>query len=153
MERVTNSKVLFHSIVNAITLEETREEIESIVYTLLRGRKGIRREQILAGKEVGWLIDDFSSDIARINACEPIQYILAAADFYGREFYVDKSVLIPRPETEGVVRAVLAHLEATTSSSRVLDIGTGSGCIAVTIALESPTANVTAIDVSPQALN
>ncbi len=80
---------------------------------------------------------------------EPLQYIRRRADFYGREFYVDDRVLIPRPETELVVEA--AVLKAP-KGSRIVDIGTGSGCIAISIERERPDLRVTGVDVSLAAL-
>jgi release factor glutamine methyltransferase len=77
---------------------------------------------------------------------EPTQYITGRQEFYGREFRVTRDVLIPRPETEHLVEAALAR-----GAENILDIGTGSGAIAVTLALET-TARVTASDVSPAAL-
>lgn len=78
---------------------------------------------------------------------EPTQYITGRQEFYGREFRVTPDVLIPRPETEHLIEAALAHANATT----ILDIGTGSGAIAVTLALETK-AGVAATDVSLAAL-
>jgi release factor glutamine methyltransferase len=78
---------------------------------------------------------------------EPTQYITGRQEFYGREFRVTPDVLIPRPETEHVIEAALAHTNATT----ILDIGTGSGAIAVTLALETK-AQVMATDISLAAL-
>src|SRR5262249_15054092 len=77
----------------------------------------------------------------------PTQYITGRQEFYGREFRVTPDVLIPRPEAEHVIEAVLPH-----AHGRVLDVGTGSGAIAVTIALESP-ARVFATDISFEALS
>src|SRR5258708_1644582 len=79
---------------------------------------------------------------------EPTQYITGRQEFYGREFRVTPDVLIPRPETEHVVEAALAHANATT----ILDIGTGSGAIAVTLALETK-ADLVATDISVDALH
>jgi release factor glutamine methyltransferase len=79
---------------------------------------------------------------------EPTQYITGRQEFYGREFRVTPDVLIPRPETEHLVEAALAHANVTT----ILDIGTGSGVIGVTLALETK-ARVAATDVSPAALS
>jgi release factor glutamine methyltransferase len=81
---------------------------------------------------------------------EPVAYLLGEREFYGRPFYVDSRVLIPRPETEHVVEAALA--EALPAAPRLLDVGTGSGCLAVTLALELPGARVVAADLSPGAL-
>lgn len=79
----------------------------------------------------------------------PMAYLVGRREFYGRGFEVDPRVLIPRPETEHLVEAALDHAGAGT---RVLDLGTGSGCIAVTLALERPDASVVATDVSLGAL-
>lgn len=84
----------------------------------------------------------------RLNG-EPMAYILGGREFYGRMFAVNPHVLIPRPETEHLVEAVLAHLPA---GGKVWDLGTGSGAIAVTIALERPDAAVRASDISKEAL-
>ena len=152
MERATNSKVLFHSLVKAIMLDETREEIESIAFALLHGRTGLSRGEILTAREVGVTVADLADDIRRLNSHEPVQYIVGTAEFYRREYYVNPSVLIPRPETELLVSSALDHLKNFRGFARILDIGTGSGCIAVTLALDSPGSEVTAIDVSDDAL-
>ena len=88
---------------------------------------------------------------ARMASGEPIQYIIGKAHFYGREFNVSPSVLIPRPETEVLCREVLNHCSGSTRP-KVLDMCTGSGCIAWTLALEMPGACVTAVDISDGAL-
>ena len=79
----------------------------------------------------------------------PMAYLLGRREFYGRSFAVDPRVLVPRPETEHLVEAALDHVAG---GSRVLDLGTGSGCIAVTVALERPGARVVATDLSLGAL-
>ncbi len=100
----------------------------------------------------------FEADFARfIDACErrrrgePVAYITGCTWFYGREFIVDKSVLIPRPETEHLVDEAVHFIRALGSPCRVLDIGTGSGAIACAIAAET-NAVVDATDVSPAAV-
>ena len=87
----------------------------------------------------------------RLETGEPIQYVLGKTLFRGRSFVVAPGVLIPRPETEELCALVTAAYGAAANIS-LLDIGTGSGCIAVTLALELPHAAVTAFDVSPTAL-
>jgi release factor glutamine methyltransferase len=81
---------------------------------------------------------------------EPVAYLTGEREFFGRSFYVDSRVLIPRPETEHVVEAALA--ETLPASPRILDVGTGSGCLAVTLALEIPGSRVVATDLSAGAL-
>ena len=91
--------------------------------------------------------------IARRSACEPLQYVLGAWDFFGREFLLSPDTLIPRPETEGLAeRAVAALRRSPTARPLALDVGTGSGAIAVTLAVEVPAARVVATDISPGAL-
>ncbi len=82
---------------------------------------------------------------------KPIQYILGKTEFFGLPFKVNKHVLIPRPETEELVDWILQEADLDTEI-RILDIGTGSGCIAITLAKNLPSANVLAMDVSPKAI-
>jgi len=94
----------------------------------------------------------FAPLVARRAAREPVAYLRGTQAFYGRDFAVGPGVLIPRPETELVVEEGLAAIAAL-PEPRVLDIGTGSGCLAVTFALERPAARIWATDVSPAALD
>ena len=89
--------------------------------------------------------------MARLEQGEPLAYIIGTAGFYRREFLVDPRVLIPRPETEHLVEAAIAHLRAY-DAPRALDVGTGSGAIALTLAAELPQARIDATDASPDAL-
>lgn len=91
----------------------------------------------------------FDALVARRLAGEPIAYLVGVREFFGRDFHVAPGVLIPRPETEVLVEFALAHLPP---QARCLDMGTGSGAIAVSIALERPDTDMTALDVSPAAL-
>ncbi len=90
--------------------------------------------------------------VARRVGGEPLAYIVGSAGFYRREFLVDSRVLIPRPETEHLVEEAIAHLRGR-EAPRVLDVGTGSGAIACTIAAEVPNAVVDAVDISENALD
>jgi release factor glutamine methyltransferase len=88
--------------------------------------------------------------IARRARREPVAYIRGVQEFFTREFIASPEVLIPRPETELVVETALEYLESP--RARVVDVGTGSGCIAITLALERPALQVLAVDVSAPAL-
>jgi release factor glutamine methyltransferase len=92
----------------------------------------------------------FERLVVRRLAGEPVAYLLGEREFYGRPFRVDSRVLIPRPETEHIIETVLS-LELP-RSPRILDLGTGSGCIAVTLACELPDAGIVALDASLPAL-
>jgi release factor glutamine methyltransferase len=94
----------------------------------------------------------FEALIARRLAGEPIAYLVGSKEFYGRSFAVDERVLVPRPETEHLVEAALALASSLRDRPRVLDLGTGSGCIAVTLALELPGSRLAATDASSAAL-
>ena len=89
--------------------------------------------------------------LERLAAGEPLQYVIGSACFYGRDFKVSPSVLIPRPETEILCRTAIESL-CPEKDVRVLDMCTGSGCIAWTMALECPGAEVVAVDISEDAL-
>lgn len=89
--------------------------------------------------------------IQELKGFKPIQYILGETEFFGLRFFVDEAVLIPRPETEELVEWVIRDQQSKGDIS-ILDIGTGSGCIAVTLARKLPNATVSAIDVSLEAL-
>jgi release factor glutamine methyltransferase len=93
----------------------------------------------------------FDGWLARRTAGEPIQYILGETEFYGLKFRVTPDVLIPRPETEHVVETVM-ELASRFSAPRILDVGCGSGAIAVALAHSLPSAQVTATEISPSAL-
>ncbi|MBR3176542.1 peptide chain release factor N(5)-glutamine methyltransferase [Candidatus Saccharibacteria bacterium] len=87
------------------------------------------------------------AQVARRAEGEPLAYILGYREFYGRRFFVTTNVLIPRPETETIINIV-----KSIGPDRILDVGTGSGCIAVTLSLELPNAHIDAADISEDAL-
>ncbi|HEX5171237.1 MAG TPA: peptide chain release factor N(5)-glutamine methyltransferase [Cyclobacteriaceae bacterium] len=152
---MTNSKILFQELVAAISINTPRDEIESIVYLFMEKSLGISKSNVITESSVqpktssDQQIDEF---ISRINAHEPVQYVLGESEFYGRPFEVDRNVLIPRPETEELVRDVIRFSEQQNRPLRILDIGTGSGCISVTIKLEIAQSEVFATDISKEAL-
>ncbi|KAB2969800.1 HemK/PrmC family methyltransferase [Zoogloea sp.] len=93
----------------------------------------------------------FVDMLVRREQGEPVAYLLGEREFYGRSFRVSPAVLIPRPETELIVDTVLARVSPE-AALRILDLGTGSGALGVSLALELPAAQVTAVDISPAAL-
>jgi len=121
---------------------------------LLLGRVlGLSEAQILSRDEREVeppAAERFRELLSRRLGGEPVAYLFGEREFYGRTFQVDRRVLIPRPETEHVVEEALAT--RLPAAPWILDIGTGSGCLAVTLALEIPSARVVATDVSPGAL-
>jgi release factor glutamine methyltransferase len=100
------------------------------------------------------IVPRFTNWVARRAAGEPVAYLLGSREFYGRDFAVSPAVLIPRHETELLVELALAKLPSLSKDDppSLLDLGTGSGCIAITLALEVPHAQVNAVDASSQAL-
>lgn len=90
--------------------------------------------------------------IVRAERGEPIQYIIGHVDFRGLEIRCDRRALIPRPETERLVEEVLTSKVKSLKSPRICDVCTGTGCIGLSLAHELPTATVTAVDISPEAL-
>jgi release factor glutamine methyltransferase len=116
---------------------------------------GIPRSRLFLSMdiEVGDSADRLFPWIARRAAGEPLQYVLGSWDFFGREFLLSPETLIPRPETEGLAeRAVAALRRSPMMRPIALDVGTGSGAIAVTLAAEVPSSRVVATDISLGAL-
>ncbi len=94
----------------------------------------------------------FQQLLARRISREPVAYIVGSREFWGRDFEVTPAVLVPRPETEIIVDEVLDEVRSGTPAGAIADVGTGSGCLAVTLALECPEARVWATDISHGAL-
>lgn len=94
----------------------------------------------------------FQKKVAEVGNGKPVQYVTNLASFYGRQFYVDERVLIPRMDTEELIETVLKDIQLPINSN-VLDVGTGSGDIAITLKLEKPAWTLTAVDISRDALD
>jgi release factor glutamine methyltransferase len=144
------SKILFNQLLSALTTEDSKDEKESLVYWVMQNKLGVTRSDILANKQVK-AADEVFVIIKRLNGNEPLQYILGEAEFFGRSFLITPDVLIPRPETELLVLEAMQNLKSVKNPS-IIDIGAGSGCIGVTLAIELPQARVVATDVSSSAL-
>ncbi len=129
-------------------IEEPRRTAESLLGFVIgcdRSHLFAHPERQLSPQEA----ERYRSVVARRAAGEPTQHLLGVREFFGRDFQVNPAVLIPRPETELLVEAVL---EKGGENARVLDVGTGSGCIAATLACERPLWKIYATDLSEQAL-
>src|SRR5688572_13786184 len=157
-----NSRMVFQEVVAEIHLKENPEEIRDIAFILLESAFGVSKTDIMAGKIVAFSEGTalaLQRAVERINRGEPVQYVVGEQYFCGRKFYVNPSVLIPRPETEELVRAVVAYNNSLLLSAdkpellKILDIGTGSGCIPITLALEIIETEIYATDVSTAALS
>ena len=124
-------------------------------WLLLAAASGVERATLLAGA-VPTLTDEqdaaLEALVRRRERREPIAYILGAKEFWSLSFEVDPAVLIPRPETETVVEAALAQIGEMTAALRILDLGTGSGCLLLALLSELPSATGLGIDHSPAAL-
>lgn len=128
-------------------------EAREMVYAFLESSIGTKRHTHIVEPEYAVSDDVYHAALCafrRMASGEPLQYVTGHADFYGRRFRVTPDVLIPRPETELLCREVLGRGK---DPIRVLDLCTGSGCIAWTLALEVPGAKVTAVDISDGALS
>ena len=134
-------------------------EAKAMARLVFEVRFGLTLSDICIGKDTQLSADsqaELAEILRRLLYHEPVQYVLGMADFCGRQFLVTPSVLIPRPETEELCQWVTAS-EMTQGGSRsesltILDVGTGSGCIAITLAATMPAVQVTAWDISEGAL-
>lgn len=131
------------------------EEIQSFFNWLGEHYLGYSRFEISVNGEVEISPENktkFSKALLRLQDQEPIQYIIGATEFYGLPFNVTPATLIPRPETEELVEWIIEKFRLQTSDFRILDVGTGSGCIAISVAKHLENAQVSALDISKEAL-
>ncbi len=129
-------------------------EIKSFYYLIVEKLNSWSRTEIIANKNTVFSEQQHQTMLAfikRLKNFEPIQYILGETEFYGLDFQVNASVLIPRPETEELVEWIQKENESKTVLD-MLDVGTGSGCIAISLKNIFPNAKVDAYDVSEKAL-
>ncbi len=146
-------KDIKQEFVNALAEIYPLEEIQSFFSILSEAYLGLSRIEIALQPEKVITEENskkFNEAIIRLKQFEPIQYIIGKTEFYGLFFIVDKSVLIPRPETEELVAWITN--ETQNKEITILDIGTGSGCIAISLAHQLSKAKMNAIDISKDAL-
>jgi release factor glutamine methyltransferase len=132
-------------------------EAESFFYLILEEKQQLKRIDLALQPDLVFsasAIVVWNSILEQLKLEIPIQYLLGKTSFYGLNFEVNENVLIPRPETEELVDWILSNTQTTKQSNnlKILDIGTGSGCIAISLAKNLPNAQVFAIDVSEKAL-
>ncbi|NQT77218.1 MAG: peptide chain release factor N(5)-glutamine methyltransferase [Bacteroidetes bacterium] len=131
------------------------EEAKSIVNGLILHKTGKTAAESILEKDSALTESEilfFQQSLKRLKNHEPLQYITGLAHFYGFEFEVDPSVLIPRPETEELLDWIIKDYAKAGNHLKLLDIGTGSGCIAITLKKTFPDAEVWAVDVSGEAI-
>ena len=145
-----------------MTVRQTIQRIEEVIRLLYDSREataiarqvvccrcGYSFSQLVVHYDDECQIDDLQTVIEQLSNNRPVQYVLGEAEFYGLTFKVQEGVLIPRPETEELVAKVVAEAQ---SGMRILDVGTGSGAIAVAVAHSVKDAEVVAVDISDVAL-
>ena len=130
-------------------------ETQSFFSILAEEYLGYSRFQVSMNKEIAVSEENqekFLQAEIRLKAFEPIQYITGKTEFFSLPFFVNKHTLIPRPETEELVELIINNSEFRIQNSELLDIGTGSGCIAISLAKNLPECNISALDFSEEAL-
>lgn len=146
-------KYIQHKFQEDLNTIYSKAEINHFFYSLIEAYYGMKRLQLAL--DINLEVENTKPILQSLKLLKqhmPIQYILGETEFYDLTFKVNKDVLIPRPETEELVDWVINDLEHQTTALTILDIGTGSGCIAISLAKNLPNAKVYALDVSATAL-
>lgn len=143
--------------IDALTPLYDAGEAESFFYLILEEKNQLKRIDLALHPDLVFSEDEiviWNSILEQVKQEIPIQYLLGKTSFYGLDFEVNENVLIPRPETEELVEWIIESQKSKGENKkiRILDIGTGSGCIAISLAKNIPDAQVFAIDVSEKAL-
>jgi release factor glutamine methyltransferase len=143
--------------IQALTSIYGEGEAESFFYLILEEKQQLKRIDLALQPDLIFSEEEiaaWNSILEQLKLEIPIQYLLGKTSFYGLDFEVNENVLIPRPETEELVDWILERQQPTGNGRnlKILDIGTGSGCIAISLAKNLPNAQVFAIDVSEKAL-
>ncbi|WP_347174737.1 peptide chain release factor N(5)-glutamine methyltransferase [Polaribacter uvawellassae] len=148
---------------NELSAVYPQTEIDSFFFLLIEKELGLQRIDLALNNQLSISKDKFKhlyNALSRLKSQEPIQYILEETEFYGLPFKVTKDTLIPRPETEELVEWILTEVTKLQSSKdtseqsyrgkkiSILEIGTGTGCIPISLAKNLPNATITAIDIS-----
>jgi release factor glutamine methyltransferase len=148
-------RIYYHHFIEQLYSVYEKSEAEGITDIVFEELLMMKRHHIhILEKELGEVeINQFNAILSRLLTYEPVQYVLGISDFYGLRFRVNRHVLIPRRETEELVDLVVKEVRALgIKTLSILDIGTGSGCIPVALKKNLPFADVSAMDVSQDAL-
>ncbi len=142
--------------INELSFLNDEGEAESFFYLILENKHNLKRVDLVLQPELSFSeneIENWNLILKQLQQEIPIQYILGTTSFFGLDFNVNKNVLIPRPETEELVQWILNDIKILKLKNlKILDIGTGSGAIAIALAKNIQEANVHALDVSENAL-
>lgn len=152
-----NSKQYRNQFIEALTNLYGADEAESFFYLILENKHNLKRIDLALNPDLSFSeaqLEVWNGLLEQLKLEIPIQYLLGTTSFYGLEFKVNKNVLIPRPETEELVDWIIENQKSKDKNKplKILDIGTGSGCIAISLAKNLPHAQVFALDVSEGAL-
>ncbi len=158
--KLKDLKQKFHEHLDAIY---GKEEVQTFFFMLTDYYNAIKRIDLALNTDLAIESDfvlKYESALEALKNHEPIQYIIGKTEFFGLPFYVNENTLIPRPETEELVELILSNTNANSqlklvegdNQCNILDIGTGTGCIAISLGKQLPNASVSAIDVSAKAL-
>ena len=150
VRKMAKDSISYHEFWQPLTAVYDAGEARAVAQMVLEVQFGLTLADVLCGRMPGG--EDLLQIQRRLLNGEPVQYVLGEAEFGNRRFKVSPSVLIPRPETYELCQWIVSAMPADWQG-RVLDIGTGSGCIACTLAAELPQATVTAWDISEEALD
>lgn len=150
---MTNTKTYFEVLKWASSfLEKNNQERFIAEYLLLEKKQWTKTDLLLNLKESMPLTEynDYKTNLEKIILHVPVQYLIGSTEFYGRRFKVNEHTLIPRPETEELVDLIIK--ENSKKDLNVVDIGTGTGIIALSLSLDNPTWNIVGLDISKEAL-
>lgn len=150
--KIKNYKTIF---INQVAPFFDETEAESFFYIILENWHHLKRIDLALQPDLEMSdidLQKWNDIVIELKTQKPIQYILGETFFYDLRFQVDENTLIPRPETEELVALILASNKETNKKIKVLDIGTGSGCIAISLAKNLPNAHLFALDVSEKAI-
>lgn len=151
---MSSARQLYQQLIRRITAYPPKET-QAITFMLLEHFMHLRNVDVLVDRPISesQVQPDWDEIVNRLNHNEPVQHIIGSTEFCGLTFQVSASVLIPRPETEELVQLVTRDYAEPEDKPSILDIGTGSGCIAIVLARFLPHATVHAWDVSDEALS